>query len=52
MSILKVRILTNRNYENIDKLIAIYFHICRCYDTDLITHCQKISNNYQPDSTD
>ncbi len=38
--------------KNIDKLIIIYFHICRCYDTDLIAHCQRMSNNYQPHFTD
>jgi len=38
--------------KNIDKLIVIYFHICHCYDTDLIAHCQRMSNNYQPKFTD
>ena len=38
--------------KNIDILITIYFHICRCYDTDLIVHCQRQSNNFQPDFTD
>lgn len=38
--------------KNIDKLIAIYFHICECYDNHLILHCQRMSNNYQPKFTD
>ncbi len=38
--------------KNIDKLIAIYFRICRYYNTDLILHCQRKSNNSQPRFTD
>ncbi len=38
--------------KNTDKLIATYFYICRCYDTDLIFHCQRMSNNYKPRLTD
>lgn len=38
--------------KNIDKLILIYFHICRCYDTTLASHCQRMSNNYRPKFTD
>lgn len=38
--------------KNIDKLINIYFHICDCYDTALIAHVQRMSNNYQPKFTD
>jgi len=38
--------------KNTDKLIAIYFYICECYDTELVTHCQRMSNNYAPKFTD
>lgn len=38
--------------KNIDKLIALYFHICRCYDTELTFHSQRMSNNYAPKFTD
>jgi len=34
--------------KNTDKLIATYFYICQCYDTDLNFHYQRMSNNYQP----
>jgi len=34
--------------KNIDKLIALYFYICRCYDTELTFHSQRMSNNYAP----
>lgn len=34
------------------KLIALYYYICRCYDTELRWHCQRFSNNAQPDFTD
>jgi len=38
--------------KNTDKLIATYFYICQCYFTDLIFHCQRMSNNYHPKLTD
>jgi len=38
--------------KNMDKLIFIYFYICQCYDTTLVAHCQRMSNNYQPNFTD
>jgi len=38
--------------KNTDKLIEIYFHICDCYDTDLVLHYQRMSNNYCPKFTD
>jgi len=38
--------------KNTDKLIEIYFHICKCYDTDLCLHYQRMSNNYLPKFTD
>ena len=34
------------------KLIALYYYICECYDTELYWHCQRFSNNSQPDFTD
>lgn len=38
--------------KNTDKLIEIYFYICRCYDTDLSFHYQRLSNNNLPKFTD
>jgi len=38
--------------NNIDKLISIYFYICECYDKHLVSHCQRISNNYKPKLSD
>ncbi|MFT4759792.1 MAG: hypothetical protein ACI9LN_001758 [Saprospiraceae bacterium] len=38
--------------RNTDKLIEIYFHVCDCYDTDLVLHYQRMSNNYSPKFTD
>lgn len=38
--------------KNIDKLIALYFYICRCYDKELTFHNQRMSNNYAPKFTD
>jgi hypothetical protein len=34
------------------KLIALYYYICECYNTELCWHCQRFSNNSQPDFTD
>lgn len=34
--------------KNIDKLILIYFYICKHYDNDLSLHCQRMSNNCKP----
>lgn len=34
------------------KLIALYYYICECYDTELQWHCQRFSNNSSPDFTD
>ncbi|MFT5254580.1 MAG: L-rhamnose mutarotase, partial [Flavobacteriales bacterium] len=47
-SILKVRTKKIEYMRNTDKLIEIYFHICDCYDTDLVLHYQRMSNNYSP----
>ena len=52
MSIFMVQTKKIKTMKNIDKLIIIYFYICRCYDTDLVLHCQRMSNNYQPKFTD
>ena len=38
--------------EKEQKLIAIYFYICDLYDTELKFHCQRFSNNSQPEFTD
>jgi len=38
--------------KNTDKLIFIYFYICQCYDTNLVAHCQRMSNNFRPNFTD
>jgi len=38
---------------NNDKLIALYFYICECYDTNLKWYCQRFSNNIsEPKFTD
>lgn len=34
------------------KLIALYYYICECYNTELCWHCQRFSNNAQADFTD
>jgi hypothetical protein len=34
------------------KLIALYYYIYECYNTELCWHCQRFSNNSQPDFTD
>lgn len=34
------------------KLIKIYFHICERYDDELKYHCERFSNNNQPQLTD
>lgn len=34
------------------QLIALYDHVCRCYDTNLCLHFQRQSNNYRPGFTD
>lgn len=34
------------------KLIALYYYICKCYDNELIWHCQRFSNNSNPVFTD
>jgi hypothetical protein len=51
-SILKVRTKKIEYMRNTDKLIEIYFHVCDCYDTDLVLHYQRMSNNYSPKFTD
>lgn len=28
-----------------DRLVALYFYVCRCYDTELSVHCQRFSNH-------
>lgn len=38
--------------KNINKLIKLYFCICDYYDSELVLHCQRMSNNYQPALTD
>ena len=38
--------------KNNEKLIFIYFYICDRYDTDLVTYCQRLSNNSQPAFSD
>jgi hypothetical protein len=38
--------------EKEHKLIAIYFYICDLYDKKLRYHCQRYSNNSQPEFTD
>ena len=35
-----------------EKLVALYLYVCRCYDTKLCLHCQRMSNNCTPDFTD
>ena len=35
-----------------EKLVALYLHVCRCYDTKLCLHCQRMSNNFKPAFTD
>jgi len=37
---------------NFIKLIALYYYICECYDTELRYHCQRFSNNKPPKFTD
>jgi len=34
------------------KLIALYYYISECYNTELCWHCQRFSNNNQPAFTD
>ena len=34
------------------KLIALYYYIYECYNTELCWHCQRFSNHPQPDFTD
>ena len=34
------------------KLIRIYFYVCQRYDADLKYHCERFSNNNQPELTD
>ena len=34
------------------KLIALYYYIYECYNTELCWHCQRFSNNSAPDFTD
>jgi hypothetical protein len=34
------------------KLIALYYYICECYDTELRWHCERFSNNNSPEFTD
>ena len=38
--------------KNINKLINLYFRICEYYDKELVLHCQRMSNNYNPKLTD
>ena len=33
-------------------LVALYFRICQLYDTELIYHCQRNSNNASAQFTD
>jgi hypothetical protein len=34
------------------KLIALYYYICECYDTELKWHCQRFSNYHGNEITD
>jgi len=34
------------------KLIALYYYIYECYNTELCWHCQRFTNNGRPDFTD
>jgi len=34
------------------KLISIYLYICDLYDSELKYHCQRFSNNNDPEFTD
>lgn len=34
------------------KLIALYYYIYECYNTELCWHCQRFSNNSEPDFSD
>lgn len=38
--------------DNEYKLIEIYFYICEKFETDLQYHCQRFSNNNNPELTD
>lgn len=38
------------NWET--QLISLYVYICKQFTNRLIAHCQRMSNNYQPDFTD
>ena len=38
--------------EKEQRLIAIYLYICDLYDKELCFHCQRNSNNFQPEFTD
>lgn len=38
--------------KNTDKLVFLYFYICDCYDSKLVLHCQRMSNNSKPPFSD